>query len=77
MLSSVLNSSRAIEMSMFIVDVFVRLRELASKNLEFAKRLEALERQYARHDAQFKVVFASIRELLEPTRKPAKRRIGF
>jgi hypothetical protein len=77
MLSSVLNSSRAIEMSLFIVDVFVRLREIALKNLDFAKRLEALEREYARHDAQFKVVFASIRELIEPTRRPSKRRIGF
>lgn len=77
MLSSVLNSKRAIEMSFFIVDVFVRLREIAGRNADFARRLDALERQYGRHDAQFKVMFASIRELLEAPKRPPKRRIGF
>ena len=77
MLSSVLNSRRAIGMSLFIVDVFVRLRGIAARNADFARRLDALEHQYVRHDAQFKVMFASIRDLLEGPKRSPKRRIGF
>jgi len=73
MLSSVLNSDRAIAVNIEIMRAFVRLREMVASHKELAKKLEQLEKKY---DAQFKVVFDAIHALLEPPKKP-KRRIGF
>ena len=52
---------------------FVRLRQLLASNAKLARKLEMLERKY---DAQFKVVFDAIRQLMVPP-EPNKRRIGF
>lgn len=73
MLSSVLRSRRAALVNVEIMRAFVPLRQLLSANSELARKLAALEREY---DAQFKVVFDAIRELMTP---PAtrKRPIGF
>ncbi len=73
MLSSVLNSDRAISVNIEIMRAFVRLREMIASHKELAKKLEELEKKY---DAQFKVVFDAIHALLKPPKKP-KRRIGF
>ena len=73
MLSSVLNSERAIAVNIEIMRSFVRLREMVASHKELAKKLQELEKKY---DAQFKVVFDAIHTLLEPPKKP-KRRIGF
>lgn len=73
MLSSVLNSDRAIAVNIEIMRAFVRLREMVASHKILAKKLEELEKKY---DAQFKVVFDAIHALLEPPKKP-KRRIGF
>jgi hypothetical protein len=73
MLSSVLNSKRAVQVNIEIMRAFVRLREMITSNKELAKRLVELEKKY---DAQFKVVFDAIRELMAPPKTPA-RRIGF
>lgn len=73
MLSGVLQSKRAIQVNIEIMRAFVRLRQLLSANAELASKLEALEQRY---DAQFKVVFDAIRELMAP--KAARSRpIGF
>ena len=74
MLSSVLNSKRAVMVNIEIMRAFVRLRRLLSSNAELAKKLDALERKY---DAQFKAVFDAIRELMAPPAKPENRPIGF
>ena len=75
MLSSVLNSGRAIQVNIEIMRAFVRLRQILSSNRELAKRLDELERKY---DAQFKVVFDAIRGLMRsPEPSPPKKRIGF
>lgn len=79
MLSSVLRSSRAVQVNVAIMRAFVKLRELMNSHQELAQKIAALERRY---DAQFKVVFNSIRELIEAKPKelvqvPAKRKIGF
>ncbi|MCW5557634.1 MAG: hypothetical protein KIT22_07370 [Verrucomicrobiae bacterium] len=55
------------------VRVFVQLRQRLASNAELARKLDALERKY---DAQFKVVFDAIRQLMAPPAKP-KREIGF
>jgi hypothetical protein len=73
MLSSVLRSSRAVQVNIAIMRTFVRLREMLLSNAELARKLAALENKY---DAQFKVVFDAIRELMLPP-APSKRQIGF
>ena len=73
MLSSVLKSRRAIQVNIEIIRAFVRLRQMLAANAELARKLEALEKKY---DAQFKVVFDAIRQLMTPP-EPNKRKIGF
>ena len=73
MLSSVLNSERAIKVNIEIMRAFVRLRQILASNKELAKKLNELEKKY---DAQFKIVFDVIRELMR-TPEAKKRPIGF
>jgi phage regulator Rha-like protein len=75
MLSSVLRSKRAIQVNIEIMRAFVRLRQILASNKELAKRLDELEKKY---DAQFKIVFDAIRQLMAPPEpEPQKRRMGF
>ena len=73
MLSSVLNSPRAIQVNIEIMRTFVKLRKILSSHAELAHKLEALERKY---DSQFKVVFEAIRQLMASPEKQRKK-IGF
>ena len=73
MLANVLRSRVAVEASIQVVRAFVQLRELALTHAELGRRLDELERKY---DAQFKVVFQAIRELMAPP-APSRKRIGF
>ena len=74
MLSSVLRSKTAVQVNIAIMRTFVRLRELLATHKDLARKLTALERKY---DAQFKVVFDAIRELMGPDTPPPQRQIGF
>ena len=74
MLSSVLKSRRAVLVNIEIMRAFVRLRQILSANADLASKLEALESKY---DAQFKVVFDAIRELMTTPPAGPKRPIGF
>lgn len=76
MLASVLNSQRAIEVSIYVVRAFVKLRELLATHRDFAQRLTELERKHGSHDTQIRSLFEAIRELMEPS-KPKHREIGF
>ena len=73
MLSSVLNSSRAIEVNIQIMRTFTKLREMLATHKNLKEKIEKMEKKY---DKQFKVVFDALRELLTPDEKPAKK-IGF
>ena len=73
MLSSVLHSKRAIQVNIAIMDTFVRLRQMLGSHEDLARKLAALEKKY---DAQFKIVFDAIRELMKPP-EPKRRSIGF
>jgi len=73
MLSSVINSERAIEVNIAIMRTFVKLREMLSTNKDLAHKLSALEQKY---DEQFRVVFDAIRALMTEDKKP-KKKIGF
>lgn len=75
MLSSALRSPRAVAVNIEIMRAFVRLRRMLASHADLAGKLDALERRY---DAQFKVVFDTIRKLMEPPAPETKRRrIGF
>jgi hypothetical protein len=73
MLSSVLNSPRAIRVNIEIMRTFARLRQMLLSHSDLTRKLENLEKKY---DAQFKVVFDALRQLMAPPTKP-RRRIGF
>jgi len=72
MLSSVLNSKRAIKVNIQIMRAFVKLRELLSTNNDLRKKIEEMERKY---DKQFAIVFEAIKQLLEPPKQT--QAIGF
>lgn len=76
MLSSVLRSDRAVKVNIAIMRAFFRLRELLALHKDLARKIEALARKDAGHDARLRIVFEAIRELAEETPKPT-RRIGF
>jgi hypothetical protein len=80
MAATVLNSPRAVEMSVYVVRAFVKLREVLASNTELAQKLEALEKSVATPDArtrkQFKKVYAAIRALMAPATVKS-RPIGF
>jgi len=73
MLSSVLNSPRAIRVNIEIMRAFVRLRQMLAAHADLARKLDGLERKY---DRQFRIVFDAIRELMSPP-EPKRKRIGF
>ena len=73
MAANVLNSPVVVDASVAVIRAFIRLRQMLSSHVELARKLSALEKKY---DAQFKVVFDAIRQLMAPP--PVKRRsIGF
>ena len=76
MLSSVLNSARAVQVNIAIMRAFVQMRELALSNRELARKVDELEKKHARHDQQFVAVFDAIRQLMTPAGKK-RRKIGF
>ena len=73
MLSSVLNSSRAIKVNIEIMRAFIRLRQMLVTNTNLERRLNELEKKY---DAQFRVVFDAIRGLMASP-PASKKKIGF
>jgi len=75
MLSSVLQSDRAVQVNIAIVRTFARLRQILATHKELAERLAAMEKRY---DQRFRVVFDILKQLMEPPEPPpAKRPIGF
>ena len=77
MAASVLNSERAIEMSVFVVRAFVRLRRYLVEHRELARRLEDLERAIGAQDQQISSIVEAIRKLMSQEAIPPQRRIGF
>lgn len=73
MLSSGLNSERAVEVNIEIMRAFVKFRLLASAHSKLLRRLDELE---GRYDARFRIIFSAIRRLMSPPAKP-RRKIGF
>lgn len=76
MLASVLNSRRAIDVSVFVVRAFVRLRGVLASHKELAQKLGELERKIQGHDAHIRSLFEAIRQLMQPP-EAARRPMGF
>ena len=77
MAASVLNTQRAIEVGVFIVRAFVRLREAIFEHKDLAQHIAILERRLADHDQQILSLVAAIKQLTGTEPVPKKRRIGF
>ena len=76
MAATVLNSKRAIEMSVFVVRAFVRMREMLAKNRQLAAKINELDRRLETHDTAIQDIIEAIKELMAPE-GPSKRKIGF
>ena len=77
MAASVLNSSQAVELSVFVVRAFVRLRQTLAQNKELARKMAELEGRLIDHDQQIVRLITAIRRFANPIAVPRKRRIGF
>ena len=77
MAASVLNTFRAVEVSVFIVRAFVKLRQLISGQKELQRKISKIERKLTDHDEQIIELVNLIKQLLKPEPPPKKRRIGF
>ncbi len=73
MAATVLNSKQAVAMSVYVVRTFIRLRQMLATHKDLSRKLAEMEKKY---DAQFKVVFDAIRQLMSPP-ETKKRKIGF
>ncbi len=73
MLSSVLNSERAIQVNIQIMRTFTKIREMLSSHKDLRHKIEEMEKKY---DSQFKIVFNAVKELMSPPEKQV-RKIGF
>lgn len=76
MLSSVLNSARAVKVNIAIMRAFVKLRETLETNRELARKFEELERRVGKHDVEIDAILEAIRQLMAPS-KQSRREIGF
>ena len=78
MAASVLNTPRAVEVNVFVIRAFVKLRQVIVQHYELSKKLAELERKLGGHDEAIRQFVAAIRELMKPAQTPVKRgRIGF
>jgi len=76
MLSSVLNSERAIKVNIAIMRAFVKLRQILETNRELAKKFSELEQRVGKHDEEIDAILEAIRQLMAPPDRP-RREIGF
>jgi len=76
MLSSVLNSERAVKVNIAIMRAFVKLRETLETNRELARKFSDLEKRVGKHDEKIAAIIEAIRQLMLPPEKP-RREIGF
>ena len=77
MAASVLNSQKVMEVGVYIVRAFVKLRQMIAENKELSRRIVQIERHLANHDEQIIELVKVIKQLLKPDPPPKKRRIGY
>ena len=77
MAATVLNSPRAVQVSVYVVRAFVQLRRVLGQNKELAAKLADRERKVGDHDQKIVAIIHAIRELMAPPPKPPRKPIGF
>jgi hypothetical protein len=77
MAASVLNSPKAVEVGLFVVRAFVRMREVVASHRELSRRLDELEHKVGTHDRTIGTILDAIRQLTQPPAPRHRRRIGF
>jgi len=77
MAANILNSTRAIQMSLFVVRAFVKMRERLTENQVWGRRLAEIEKKLLLHDSSLRDLYDRIRPLLLPPPEKSKKRIGF
>lgn len=77
MVASVLNSPRAVQVSVYIVRVFIRLQRLLSENRSLAEKMNTIEQQLKKHDGAIQSLAMALHKLTEPVLHPRRKRIGF
>jgi hypothetical protein len=77
MAATVLNSPRAVSMSLYIVRTFIQMREQIAANVEVLKRLAEIDHTLLKHDKSLQVIWRQLQPLLRPPPAPGKRQIGF
>ncbi len=76
MAASVLNSKRAVDVSVYVVRAFVKLRQMLAANKELAHKLAEMEHKVASHDGTIQALVAAIKKLMAPP-EPKEKKIGF
>ncbi|MEN9661308.1 MAG: hypothetical protein RL324_257 [Verrucomicrobiota bacterium] len=77
MAGTVLNSPRAVQMSLYLVKAFVRMREAFAANVQVLQRLSEIDRKLLEHDVVLRDVYQKLLPLLDPPPPPPKSKIGF
>lgn len=77
MAATVLNSPRAVQMSLYVIRAFVRMREELAANQAVLRRLAEIDKTLLEHDAALKVLWGRLRPLLTPPPEPPRREMGF
>jgi hypothetical protein len=77
MVAGVLNTPRAVHMSLFVVRAFVQMRRTLIESKELSIRLKELERRLTGHDSQIQMLIDTVKQLMAPSTVPKRRRIGF
>jgi len=77
MSANVLNSEKAVDVSILVVEAFVRLRQMATTHKELSRKVDELEGRIDSQDENIKIVFKTLRQLMAPPPLPPKRKIGF
>ncbi len=77
MAANILRSERAVQMSVYVIRAFVRLREHVAANTAIIKRLAEIDKSLLQHDIALRDIYHKLLPLLEPAPEPRKRRIGF
>jgi hypothetical protein len=77
MAANILRSAHAVQMSVFVIRAFVRLREQVAANTAIIKRLAEIDKTLLQHDTALRDIYQKLLPLLQPAPAPRKRRIGF
>jgi hypothetical protein len=76
MLATVLKSKQALDVSIRVIEIFVKMREMLSTNQDILLQMQKVEKKLTEHDKDIRLIFEALKQLLNPPREPRKR-IGF